>query len=79
MRTILLMIAELYRVEKLARERGLTGEDLRLVRGQGARPVMEKLHPYLIEAARSCYPEAKPDTHGFQIDSGSEVAILLNP
>jgi hypothetical protein len=29
MRTILLLIAELYRVEKLARERGLIGEDLR--------------------------------------------------
>lgn len=28
-RTILLMIAELYRVEKLARERGLTSEDCR--------------------------------------------------
>jgi hypothetical protein len=49
MRTILLMIAELYRVEKLARERGLAGEDLRLVREQGARPTLEKLHGYLLE------------------------------
>jgi transposase len=32
MRTILLLIAELYRVEKLARERGLAGEDLGLLR-----------------------------------------------
>ena len=39
MRTLLLMIAELYGVEKLARQRGLSGEDLRLLREQGARPV----------------------------------------
>ena len=38
MRTILLMIAELYRVEKVARERRLAGDDLRLVREQGACP-----------------------------------------
>lgn len=36
MRTPLLMIAELYGVEKLARQRGLSGEDLRLLREQGA-------------------------------------------
>src|SRR6266566_7481827 len=39
MRTVLLMIAELYSVEKLARQRGLAGEDLRVVREQGACPV----------------------------------------
>ena len=32
MRTLLLMIAELYGVEKLARQRGLSGEDMRLLR-----------------------------------------------
>ena len=53
MRTILLLIAELYRVEKLARHRGLAGEDLRLIREQGARPVLEKLYAYLSEISRA--------------------------
>ena len=35
--TTLLMIAALYAVEKLARERGLRGEELRVLRQQGAR------------------------------------------
>jgi transposase len=59
MRTILLMIAELYGVEKLARERGLDGEDLRLVREQGARPVLEKLHAYLREARQELLPKSE--------------------
>lgn len=59
MRTILLMIAELYRVEKLARQRGLAGEDLRLVRGQGARPVLEKLHAYLREIQNQLLPKSE--------------------
>ena len=60
MRTLLLMIAELYRVEKLARQRALGGEDLRLMREQGARPVLEKLHAICFRFARSCCPRAKP-------------------
>jgi transposase len=59
MRTILLMIAELYRVEKLARERGLTGADLRLLREQGARPVLEKLYGYLGEAREELLPKSE--------------------
>ena len=59
MRSILLMIAELYRVEKLARERGLAGEDLRLLREQGARPVLERLHAYLIEAREELLPKSE--------------------
>jgi transposase len=59
MRTILLMIAELYRVEKLARERGLAGEDLRLIREQGSRSVLEKLHAYLIEARQDLLPKSE--------------------
>ena len=59
MRTILLMIAELYRVEKVARERGLAGEDLRLIREQGARPVLERLHAYLREAREELLPKSE--------------------
>lgn len=59
MRTILLMIAELYRVEKLARERGLAGEDLRLIREQGSRPVLEKLRAYLREAREELLPKSE--------------------
>ena len=59
MRTILLLIAELYRVEKLARERGLIGEDLRLVREQGARPVLEKLNAYLLGVREELLPKSE--------------------
>lgn len=59
MRTILLMIADLYRVEKRARQRGLFGEDLRLVREQGARPVLEKLHAYLLEIHDQLLPKSE--------------------
>lgn len=59
MRTILLMIAELYRVEKLARQRGLHGDDLRLAREQGARPVLEKLHAYLLEIQEQLLPKSE--------------------
>jgi len=59
MRTLLLMIAELYRVEKLARQRALGGEDLRLMREQGARPVLEKLHAYLREIREQLLPKSE--------------------
>lgn len=59
MRTLLLMIAELYRVEKLARERALGGEDLRLMREQGARPVLKKLHAYLREIQEQLLPKSE--------------------
>jgi len=68
MRTILLMIAELYRMEKLARERGLAGEDLRLLREQGARPVLEKLHAYLIQARQELLPRS---------EAGQAVSYIL--
>jgi transposase len=59
MRTILLMIADLYRVEKLTRQRGLLGADLRLAREQGARPVLEKLHTYLLEIHDQLLPKSE--------------------
>ena len=59
MRTLLLMIAELYGAEKLARQRGLSGEDLRLLREQGARPVLEKLHAYLLQIHKELLPKSE--------------------
>ena len=59
MRTILLLIAELYRVEKLARQRELGGEDLQLMREQGARPILEKLHAYLLESREQLLPKSE--------------------
>lgn len=59
MRTLLLMIAELYRVEKVVRERALGGEDLRLMREQGARPVLEKLHAYLRRIREELLPKSE--------------------
>jgi hypothetical protein len=49
MRTVLLLITQLYRVERTARERGLHGEPLRLLREHGSRPVLERLQAYLLE------------------------------
>jgi transposase len=68
MRTILLLIAELYRMEKLARERGLAGDDLLVLREQGARPVLEKLHAYLLEAREQLLPKS---------DAGQAVNYIL--
>jgi hypothetical protein len=38
---------------------GLAGEDLRLLREQGAHPVLEKLHAYLIEARQQLLPRSE--------------------
>jgi len=59
MRTLLLMIAELYGVEKLVRQRRLSGEDLRLLREQEARPVLEKLHAYLLQIHKELVPKSE--------------------
>jgi transposase len=48
MRTLLLMIAELYGVE-----------DRRLLREQGARPVLEKLHAYLLRIHKELPPRSE--------------------
>ena len=68
MRTVLLLIAALYRVEKLARERGLAGDDLRLLRQQGARPILDKLEAYLIEIREQLLPKS---------DAGQAVNYIL--
>ena len=62
MRTLLLMIAQLYRVEKRRAQRGLAREDLRLLREQGRTAgTREAACLTCSRFARSCCPRAKPD------------------
>jgi len=68
MRTVLLMIAELYRVERLARDRGLRSEELRLLREQGAKPVLDRLHAYLLQIRNELLPKS---------EAGQAVAYAL--
>ena len=59
MRTVLLLIAQLYRIEQRARERGLVGEDLHVLRQTGARPVLDKLETYLLECREQLLPKSE--------------------
>ncbi len=59
MRTVLLLIAQLYRVEARARRHGIVGQDLRLLRQQGARPVLDKLAVYLREIREQLLPKSE--------------------
>ncbi len=59
MRTVLLLIAQLYRVEARGRRHGLVGEELRLLRRQGARPVLDKLEAYLLEIREQLLPKSE--------------------
>ena len=68
MRTVLLMIAQLYRVERTARERGLRGNELNLLREHGSRPVLERLHAYLLEIQDQLLPKS---------EAGQAVAYAL--
>ncbi len=56
---VMLMIAQLYAVEKSARVAGLHGEDLRLAREQGSRPVLDRLHQYLIKIQDEVLPKSQ--------------------
>jgi hypothetical protein len=70
MGVVLAMIAQLYGVEKLARERGiLGGEERRILREQGALPVLNEIHAYLLQIR----PEVLPKS-----PAGKAVAYALN-
>jgi hypothetical protein len=70
MGAVLAMIAQLYGVEKLARERGiLGGEERRILREQGARPVLNELHAYLLGIRAEVRPKSPV---------GRAVAYALN-
>jgi transposase len=68
MSAVLLMIAQLYAIEKVARRRELRGEALRIVREQGARPVLDRLHEYLQEIQDQLLPKS---------EAGQAVAYTL--
>lgn len=68
MSAVLAMIAQLYKVEKAARDAGLSGEDLRLAREHGSRPVLNSLHQYLIKIQLEILPKS---------DAGQAVAYAL--
>lgn len=69
MGAVLAFIGQLYAVEKRARQSGIAGEDLRLLRQAAARPVMQDLHAYLLRI----HPELLPKS-----DAGQAVAYILN-
>jgi transposase len=68
MSAVLAMIAQLYKVEKTARSAGLQGEDLRVAREHGSRPVLNNLHQYLIKIQDEILPKS---------DAGQAVAYAL--
>ena len=58
MGSVLAYIARLYAVEKMARQRGIVGEELRLLREQGAVPVLAALHAYLLRIRDEVLPKS---------------------
>jgi transposase len=59
MSAVLLLIAQLYAVEKSARLAGLFGGDLRLTREHGSRPVLDRLYQYLIKVQDEVLPKSE--------------------
>jgi transposase len=58
MGAVLADIAQLYAVEESARQAGIVGDDLRLLRQQGAVPVLNKLHAYLLQIRDEVLPKS---------------------
>jgi transposase len=65
---VLAMIAHLYGVEKVARQKGLRGEELRLAREQDARPMLIQIHEYLLVIREQVLPKS---------ESGQAIAYAL--
>jgi transposase len=65
---VLAMIAHLYEVEKTGRKNGLRGEALRLLRQSDARPMLDRLHEYLLKIRDEVLPKS---------DAGQAVAYTL--
>jgi transposase len=68
MGAVLTYIGQLYAVEKHARKAGIEGEDLRLLRQEAARPVINDLHAYLLKIQDELLPKS---------DGGQAVAYIL--
>lgn len=58
MGAVLAYIAKLYAVEKTARLAGVVGDELRLLRQQGAVPVLADLHSYLLKLGDQVLPKS---------------------
>jgi transposase len=69
MGAVLALIAGLYRVEKIGRERELRGQARRILREQGARPVLGQLHAYLLRIRPELLPKSA---------AGQAAAYALN-
>lgn len=59
MGAVLAYIGQLYAVEKRARQCHIYREDLRLLREQGARPVTNQLHAYLLSIGAQLLPKSE--------------------
>src|SRR4051794_25613981 len=68
MGAVLAYIAQLYAVEKRARQCGIQGEDLHLLRESASRPVTNQLHAYLLTLNTALLPKS---------EAGQAVAYLL--
>jgi hypothetical protein len=55
-------------VEKIGRKNGLRGEDLRLLREREARPMLNRLHEYLLTIREQVLPKS---------EAGQAVAYML--
>lgn len=58
MGAVLAYIARLYAVEKAARQAGIVGDELRMLRQQGAVPVLADLHAYLLKIREEVLPKS---------------------
>jgi hypothetical protein len=56
---VLAHIAQLYAVEKRARQSGIEGDDLRLLREQASAPVLAQLHEYLVKIRGEVLPKSE--------------------
>ena len=65
---VLAMIAHLYEVEKVARQKGIRGEDLRLARELDARPMLDRLHEYLLTIREQVLPKS---------EAGQAIAVTV--
>jgi transposase len=68
MGAVLAYIGQLYAVEKRARQSGIDGEQLRLLRQEVSRPVLDQLHTYLLKIRDELLPKSEP---------GQAVAYVL--
>jgi transposase len=68
MGAVLAYIGQLYAVEKRARRCGVEGEQLRLLREQASRPVLDQLNNYLLQIRDELLPKS---------EAGQAVAYVL--